>query len=165
MLKKEHLVRTNSENSDFKYLTSLLDEYLVDIDGDEKDFFANFNQIYYENAIVFYQNEMPVGCGAFKKLENNSAELKRMYVLPESRGKGIANQILLELERWILQQNHTTCLLETSPRLEGAIAMYKKNGFKIIPNYGQYINIESSICMQKILKKVFHDELGTIIIS
>jgi len=50
-------------------------------------------------------------------------------------------------------------------KVEGAIAMYKKNGFKIIPNYGQYINIESSICMQKILKKVFHDELGTIIIS
>ena len=146
------LKRTTSDNPDFQELTRLFDEYLVDIDGDEKDFFAQYNQIYIAQVVVCYDNETAVGCGAFKKLEPQLAEIKRMFVLPEQRGKGIALTILNELESWAALLGFTSCILETSVRLESAIALYKKSGYKVIPNYGQYINVESSVCMKKSVK-------------
>ena len=143
--------RTTSDNPDFKHLTRLFDEYLVDIDGDEKDFFAQYNQIYLEHVIVYYENEIALGCGAFKEYEPKLAEIKRMFVLPEQRGKEIAVAILTELEVWAKTSGYNSCMLETSVRLESAIAFYKKSGYKIIPNYGQYIGVESSVCMKKMI--------------
>ena len=70
------LKRTTSDNPDFQELTRLFDEYLVDIDGDEKDFFAQYNQIYIAQVVVCYDNETAVGCGAFKQLEPQTAEIK-----------------------------------------------------------------------------------------
>lgn len=146
------LTRTTSQNPHFQNLTRLFDEYLIDIDGDEKDFFAQYNQIYIDNVIICYENEEPVGCGAFKKSETQVAEIKRMFVPIAHRGKGIAGKILSELELWARELNHTSCILETSFKLESAIALYKKSGFEITENYGQYIGVESSVCMKKILK-------------
>ena len=144
------LYRTNSNNKDFQKLTSLFDAFLVEIDGDEKDFFAQYNQIYIENVLVYYENGIALGCGAFKELEPSIAEIKRMFVVPEGRGKGIATTILNELESWTKDLNYTSCQLETSQKLKKAIALYKKFGYKIIPNYGQYEGVESSMCMKKI---------------
>lgn len=146
------LVRTDSNNKDFKKLTQLFDDYLEDIDGDEKDFFAQYNQIYIKNTIVYYENDIALGCGAFKEIEPKDAEIKRMFVLPEARGNGIASKILAELEDWAKELNYTSCQLETSHKLENAIALYRNFNYKEIPNYGQYIGIESSICFKKILK-------------
>jgi putative acetyltransferase len=146
---KMNLVRTTSDNKDFEKLTNLFDEYLVDIDGDEKDFFAQFNQIYIKNVVVCYENDIAVGCGAFKEYEPNVAEIKRMFVKPEYRGKGIASTILYELEKWAKDEKYQKCILETSFKLVNAIELYKKFGFEITERYGQYANVESSICMKK----------------
>ena len=143
------LKRTTSEDADFKYLTNLFDDYLVEIDGDEKDFFAQFNQIYIKNVVICYENDIAIGCGAFKEYEPNVAEFKRMFVVPASRGKGIASKILTELEGWAKEENFTSCILETSYKLEKAIALYKNFGFEITERYGQYVGVESSICMKK----------------
>jgi GNAT superfamily N-acetyltransferase len=144
------LLRTNSNHQDFQKLTALFDEYLIDIDGDEKDFFAQYNQIYIDNVIICYKNDVAVGCGAFKKSDTQVAEIKRMFVPIEHRGKGIALKILSELEVWAIELNHTSCILETSVKLENAIALYKKSGFEFIPNYEPYIGVESSVCMKKL---------------
>lgn len=143
------LVRTTSDNPDFKYLTQLFDTYLIDIDGDEKDFFAQYNQIYLPNVIVCYEDRVPVGCGALKEYDAKTGEIKRMFVHPEHRNKGIANAILQELETWAKELHFTSCMLETSFKLENAIALYTKFGYQQIPNYGQYIGVESSVCMKK----------------
>lgn len=143
------LVRTTSDNPDFKMLTQMFDTYLIDIDGDEKDFFAQYNQIYLQNVIVCYENNIPVGCGAIKAYNAETGEIKRMFVHPEHRKKGVANAVLQELELWAKELRFTSCVLETSFKLENAIALYKKFGYRKIPNYGQYIGVESSVCMQK----------------
>ncbi|ESU23092.1 N-acetyltransferase GCN5 [Flavobacterium enshiense DK69] len=143
------LLRTTSENPDFKYLTQLFDTYLIDIDGDEKDFFAQYNQIYFENAIVCYENNIPVGCGALKPYDLQTGEIKRMFVHPGHRNKGIAMAVLEELEVWAKELQFTTCILETSVKLENAIALYEKVGYHQIPRYGQYVDVESSVCMKK----------------
>ena len=74
-----------------------------------------------------------------------------MFVKPEARGKGIASKILEALESWSKDLNYQASQLETSEKLKNAIALYHKFGYKNIPNYGQYIGVESSVCMKKIL--------------
>lgn len=143
------VIKTNSDHPDFKKLSALFDEYLVDIDGDEREFFAHYNNVQLDHVLVVYDEERAVGCGAFKKYEEDTAEIKRMFVLPEARGKGIANMILTEIESWAIEQGFAHFILETSPILHHAIALYTKMGYQFIPNYGQYIGVENSVCMKK----------------
>lgn len=146
------LLRTTSNHPDFEKLTSLFDEYLIEIDGDEKDFFAQFNQIFLSNVVICYDNEEPAGCGAFKKHENGVVEIKRMFVHPEHRKKGVATLVLNELENWATQLGNSVFILETSFKLLNALAFYKKSGYLVIPNYGQYKNVDNSVCMKKVIK-------------
>ncbi|SHI33285.1 GNAT family N-acetyltransferase [Flavobacterium terrae] len=144
-----NLVKTNSDNLDFKKLSALFDEYLVDIDGDEREFFAFYNNVVLENVLVIYENEQAVGCGGFKKYDDTTAEIKRMFVHPNHRNKGIARIILTELENWATEKGFTSYILETSPKLTSAVSLYQKTGYHLIPNYGQYVGVENSICMKK----------------
>ena len=145
-----NLIRTNSDNPDFKKLSALFDDYLVDIDGDERDFFAFYNNVQLDHVLVVYENSEAVGCGAFKEFNENTAEIKRMFVHPTHRNKGIARFVLNELENWAADFGFTSYILETSPKLTSAIALYEKTGYQFIPNYGQYIGVENSVCMKKV---------------
>ena len=147
------ITRTDSTNPDFVKLVKLLDEELALRDGSEHSFFAQYNKIdAIKNVVVAYHNEQATGCGAFKKYQGHTAEVKRMYVLPTERGKGIAGEVLKELEKWALEEGFGSCILETGKKQPEAIRLYEKSGYKLIPNYGQYKEIESSVCMRKPLK-------------
>ena len=145
-------IRTNSENEDFQKLVRQLDTDLKIRDGEENLFYAQFNKIdKIKFVIVAYENEIAVGCGAIKEYLPDTMEVKRMYVVVDRRGKGIASNILKELEKWAMELNYDKCLLETGKKQPEAIELYKKNEYKIITNFGQYENIENSICFKKIL--------------
>ena len=144
------LIRTNSDNPDFKTLSALFDDYLVDIDGDERDFFAFYNNVQLDTVLVIYENSEAVGGGAFKEFDENTAEIKRMFVHPNHRNKGIASLILNKLELWANELGFSSFILETSPKLTSAIALYEKTGYQFISNYGQYIGVENSVCMKKV---------------
>jgi putative acetyltransferase len=75
-----------------------------------------------------------------------------MYVPPGYRKKGIATTILAELENWARELSCTRCVLETGKRQPEAIGLYKRNGYRLIPNYGQYAGVENSVCFGKELK-------------
>jgi putative acetyltransferase len=145
-------VRTNSSNADFQKLVVLLDQDLAARDGDEHSFYAQFNKIdTIQHTLVAYENNEAVGCGAFKKFDDTSVEIKRMYVLPQHRNKGIAAAVLQELEQWAKEEGYHYTVLETGKKQPEAIALYTKKGYQIIPNYGQYAGIENSVCMKKVL--------------
>lgn len=147
------LIRTDSKNSDFMALVSALDADLAKRDGDEHSFYNQFNKTdAIRFVVVAYENEKPLGCGAIKAFSPGAMEVKRMYVTPESRGKGIATKILTELENWAGEMHIGKCILETGKRQPEAIQLYTRNGYKIIPNYGQYAGIENSVCFEKELK-------------
>ena len=74
-----------------------------------------------------------------------------MYVPLNKRGQGIASTVLKELEKWAIDLNFKKCLLETGKKQPEAIELYKKSGYRIIPNFGQYANIENSVCFEKVL--------------
>ena len=144
------IVRTNSNNTDFVYLVKQLDSYLKIVDGDEHDFYNQYNNIdVLKHTVVAYLNNKPVGCGAFKKFDENSVEIKRMFTLPETRSIGVASDILKELEIWSKENGYTSCVLETGKKQIEAVNFYKKNNYKIIPNFGQYANVDNSLCFKK----------------
>ena len=72
-----------------------------------------------------------------------------MYTLPKQRNKGYATLVLNELEKWTSELAYGKCILETGKKQPEAISLYKKNGYRQITNYGQYANIENSVCFQK----------------
>lgn len=142
--------RTNSDNKDFQDLVKELDADLKIRDGEDHPFYAQFNKIdTIKNVIVVYQDGEPVGCGAIKKYSDEAAEIKRMYVPENRRGLGIASSILKEFEDWSRELNFEKCILETGNKQHEAIGLYKKNQYIIIPNYGQYENVENSVCFEK----------------
>jgi GNAT superfamily N-acetyltransferase len=144
------LIRTNSDHPDFQKLVALLDADLKIRDGEDHAFYAQFNTIAaIRHVILAFEAEKPVGCGAFREHQTGAVEIKRMFVRPEHRGKGIASQILGELEHWAKELSYNTCILETGKNQPEAIALYQKHSYALIPNYGPYQQVGNSVCFQK----------------
>ena len=144
------IARTNSDDPDFIKLVKELDDFLAELDGEEHAFYNQLNKIdRLKHVIVAYENNKPVGCGAIREFSTEKMEVKRMYTLPGYRGLGIATTILNELEAWASELSYTKCVLETGKRQPEAIQLYKRNGYKIIPNYGKYADVENSVCFEK----------------
>ena len=142
--------RTDSENTDFQALVVLLDKELHLRDGVDHSFYAQFNKIdKIKYAVVAYLDKEPVGIGALRQFGPDSMEVKRMFVLPACRGQGIAREVLAALEAWAGELNFTKCILETGKKQTEAIQLYQTAGYTIIQNYGQYENVENSVCMAK----------------
>lgn len=146
------LVRTNAEDGDLLALVAMLDAELRERDGEDHYFFAQFNKLAgIEGVVIAYEDDFAVGCGAFKRHSETEAEIKRMFVRPEYRGKRIAAQVLAEIEKWAAESGYDACVLETGFKQPEAIALYNREGYEVIPNYGQYSDIATSICFSKIL--------------
>ncbi|MDZ4682809.1 MAG: GNAT family N-acetyltransferase [Saprospiraceae bacterium] len=146
-------IRTDSNHPDFIGLVKYLDADLAERDGEDNAFYAQFNKIdNIKYAVVAYEAGQPAGCGAIKEYLPKAMEIKRMYTTPSGRGKGIATRILTELETWAAELSCEKCILETGKKQPEAIELYKKNGYRIIPNYGQYIGVDNSVCFEKVVK-------------
>lgn len=144
--------RTDSDDSDFQKLVTALDKDLAIRDGEDHAFFAQFNKIAaIKHVVVAYEEGAAVGCGAIKEYEKNVMEVKRMFVPLEKRGKGIASIVLGELENWAKELGYQKCILETGKKQPEAIRLYQKNNYATIKNYGQYADVESSVCFEKLL--------------
>jgi GNAT superfamily N-acetyltransferase len=145
--------RTTSESKDFILLTKKLDQELKLIYGSTQEEFDQFNIIdNIETVIVAYINNTAAGCGCFKAFDKNTVELKRMFVDDQFRGEGIGAAILIELENWAKELGYSSIVLETGTVQIGAVALYKKYGYSVIPNFDPYIGNELSICFKKNLQ-------------
>jgi GNAT superfamily N-acetyltransferase len=148
------LIRTDPENINFIKLVKELDDFLTIIDGSEHSYYAQFNKLdSIKHVIIAILDNKAIGCGAIKEFDTTTMEIKRMYVLPQYRGKRIAEAILKDLEKWALELSYSHCILETSDKLEAAIALYKKCNYQTIENYGQYVGLKNSVCF---IKKLMH---------
>lgn len=145
-----NLIRIQKPNNDFRQLVKELDKYLEVTDENEHDFYDQFNSIEHLKYIVLaYEDQVAVGCGAFKEFDTESVEIKRMFVSSNERGTGLAKLILNELETWAKDEGYKSCILETGKRQKEAVKFYQKCEYTIIPNYGQYIGMENSLCFEK----------------
>ena len=146
------ITRTNSRDNNFQLLVKALDLELKLRDGDDHLFYAQLNKTdTIKHVIVAYAQQQAVGCGAIRPYASEIMEVKRMFVQLPSRGQGIASAVLKELEAWCKELGYKKCILETGKNQPEAIALYLKNKYSIIPNYGHYHNADNSVCFEKIL--------------
>jgi putative acetyltransferase len=144
------LKRILPSNRDFRNLVNMLNSELAFYNGEDNDFYMQYNLIKdLHHAVVAYYKGEPAGCGAIRRYSAETAEIKRMYVKDDARGKGIGRKILLELESWAKELGYKYTILETGNFLKAAVGLYSANGYEIIPNYGQYAGMEKSICFKK----------------
>ena len=142
------LFRTDSSHSDFLKLVNQLDLELENMNGESNEFFNQFNNIEkIKHVVIAYINGEAVGCGAFKPYIDETVEIKRMFVSINKRGLGTAKALLLALESWARELEYKEAILETGNPV--AVKLYARCGYQVIPNYDQYIGIDSSICMKK----------------
>jgi GNAT superfamily N-acetyltransferase len=98
---------------------------------------------------VAYLGGDAVGCGALRRIDAGTAEIKRMFVRPEARGRGISVAILETLETEARRLGLRRILLETGVRQTEALALYRRGGYDSIPPYGEYLGSPLSVCMGK----------------
>ena len=146
------IVYADGKNMDFVGLCKMLDDNLNEIVGGEKQRkqYVQYNTLEdIDDVLLTYDDEVPVACASFKFYDEYTAEVKRVFVRKEYRGKGIAKQLMSILEKRAEDKGFSRLILETGAPLIEAMALYKKIGYKIIENYGQYKDMQESICMQK----------------
>lgn len=90
-----------------------------------------------------------VGCGGVCRFDETRAELKRMYVAPEMRGRGIGRRLLVELEDAARRFGYAGIVLETGDRQPEALGLYASAGYERIPCYGVYATRSLSRCFEK----------------
>ena len=148
----ERIQKVCNNNIDFKKLVCELDKYLAGCDGDEHEFYDQFNHLdTIKNAFVIYKDRIAAGCGALKEFEPGTAEVKRMYIRLEYRNNGYASKILKSLEEWAKETGYYRMILETGKTQVEAIHLYKRNGYKTIENYGPYNKMKNSVCFEKMI--------------
>jgi GNAT superfamily N-acetyltransferase len=151
-MKTIRLIRTTSDNTDFRNLISQLDTDLRARNGELMDIYDQHNVIEkIDTVIVAYLNNEPAGCGGFKPFDGDTVEVKRMFVRPIARGNGISIKVLNELEAWAHSLGHKYTVLETGAKQVEALSLYPKAGYASIPQYGPYVNLPDSICFRKVL--------------
>jgi GNAT superfamily N-acetyltransferase len=99
--------------------------------------------------VVAVLDGTPLGCGAVRRVDRDTAELKRMYVAQDTRGQGIGRALLSALEDEARALGARRLVLETGIRQEAALALYRRTGFAVIPAFGEYVDTPTSVCMGK----------------
>ncbi len=146
------LERTTNENGAFRQLITELDEELNSRYGELQKQYNGFNRVEQIDTVVIARIDgQAIGCGCFKPFDNETVEIKRVFLQKNFRSNGIADVILKELEKWAAELGFRSAVLETGKGQPEAIRFYTKQGYTPIPNYGQYVGNENSVCMQKMI--------------
>lgn len=128
-----------------------LDEYLVALYPAESNHLDSAEELEKENVyfVGAFDSGNLLGCGAVKLMPDSYGELKRIYVVPQARGKGIGKAIIDALERFLLESSIPVARLETGIYQKESVALYEKCGYKRVSPFGTYCDDPLSIFMEK----------------
>lgn len=101
--------------------------------------------------VVAFEADAAVGCGGLCRYDDETGEIRRMYVAPERRGRGLSREILEALEEEARSLGYSAIRLETGNRQPEAVGLYRSAGYEPIPKYGSYVDDERSLCFEKAL--------------
>jgi putative acetyltransferase len=132
-------------------LIKALDEYQSALYPAESNHLDSVEELEKETVyfIGAFENSNLVGCGAVKLMPGDYGEIKRMYVVPQARGQGIAKIIMNALESFLLESNIEISRLETGIHQKEAIALYTNLGYKKGNPFGTYRDDPLSVFMEK----------------
>ena len=135
---------------DFKMLAAKLDAYYFELVGDIQNRYAEVNRPENMAALaVAYENDTPVACGAWKRIDGTTAELKRLYVLPEYRRRGAASSLIAALEADAAAAGICRMILETAVDTTDSHRLYLSAGYRIVDYYGSPAGAENCLCFHK----------------
>ena len=143
---------TDGRNKDFIELCQGLDEFLNELVAGEENRseYVQYNKLDdIHDVVIAYDKDVPVGCASFKKYDVENAEVKRVFVKKEYREQGISIELMKLLEERAREKGFKYFILESGEPLVAAMLLYRKIGYKVIQNYGQYVDMKESICMKK----------------
>ena len=143
---------TEGSDPDFILLCGELDDFLNRLAGgvENRAGYLPYNHAEdVPHVILAYEREKPAGCAGFRRYDAQRAEIKRVFIRGEYRGRGLSRELLARLEQAAKEQGYSYLLLETGEELVPAMALYRAAGFEIIPNYAPYENMPESVCMKK----------------
>jgi putative acetyltransferase len=139
---------TDGRDTDFAKLSEEVEKEFYEMYGAEQDKYTVFNGIeHIKDALLLYDESSPFACAGFKEYKDKVVELKRVYVNKAYRGNGYSTYIVRKLIDRAKEKGYESMILETGIKQMAAISLYKKLGFQIIENYGQYEGDSNSICM------------------
>lgn len=143
----------DSVEPDFITLTTALDDELAQKNGELHSTYNQYNKLTgIKDVIVAYINNEPVGCASIKYFEQDTFEVKRVFVTEEYRRFGIAKEMMKRIEELAKAKGIKSLVLETSKDFLPAVTLYKNLSYQVIENYGQYKDLDQSVCMKKVLK-------------
>ena len=145
-------VKTDGTNPDFVAMCRKLDQNLDEIVGTkfQRSKYAKYNTLdSIHDVIVIYRGTDAVGSGSYKKYDEGTIEIKRVYIDRPYRGLGLGKRLLHALEEDAVGHNYQYAVLETGTLLTAASALYRSIGYEVISNYGQYKDMAESVCMRK----------------
>ena len=148
------IVITNGCDERFIMLCKKLDDYLNNMVGGEKQRqeYVQYNSLEeIHDVVLLLEEQAAVGCGSFKRYDDNTVEMKRVFVREEYRGRNFGQLIINELENIAKKEGYCKAILETGKPLARAFRLYQGLGYQVITNYGPYVYLNDSICMEKYL--------------
>ena len=103
--------------------------------------------------VAYSSDGLPVACGGLRQLDDTSAEIKRMFVTPLSRGTGASVAVLKHLEQYAHERGWNRLRLETGTAQPDAIRFYEREGYQPIERFGHYVHSADSLCYEKVLER------------
>lgn len=138
------------ESRDFRALAAELDAYYFSLVGDIQNRYAEPNRPENMQALaVVYEGAAPVAIGAWKRVDREAAEIKRIYVRPEYRRRQVASRLILALEDNAAGAGYRKFILETARNTDASHQLYLSLGYKLIDYYGSPAGAENCLCFYK----------------
>lgn len=135
---------------EFQALIRRLDAELAAKNGDEQDQFTAFNALAgIEDVVIARAHGQPIACASFKKRSADTGEVKRVYLDPAWRGRGVARRLMETLEARARRRGLAALLCETSRTFVEANGLYPRLGYRVVPNFPPYEGIAMSVCYRK----------------
>ena len=148
------LKKISPKTAEVQALIKQLDEYQAELYPAESNHLDPIDELARDNVLFVgvYDEGRLVGCGAVKIMDGAYGEVKRLFVKPECRGKGIARVIMETLEQYLLEKEIDLARLETGIHQTEAISLYQKCGYTECAPFGTYTEDPLSLFMEKRLR-------------
>lgn len=134
------------ESPELLELFSEHDEYMMEFLGEHRKYYTPYSEAeHIGRAWIVYVDGGPAGCAAYRAGEQGSAELKRVFIRPRYRGRGISKKLVRTVEDFAREQGCNTLALDTNSTLEPAVTLYRRTGFRVVFQEGKYIKMEKEL--------------------
>lgn len=145
-------VWTDGSNADFDNFYKITEEYYSQVVGgvQNRKGFVPYNVITdIKDVLIAYEDGAAIGCASFKEYSETEAEIKRVWVKPESRGKHLATELMRRIEQHAKDKGYGRVILQTRELMKDAVGLYEKLGYEKIDNYPPYDKLEGAVCFAK----------------